>query len=166
MIIQEYNFPNFEEIQKLEKKANKEGSGIKAEDLKGFWKFQYVYKRGAATIDNISSSLLQTLCASLELKNYLVQDELATFEIRNSIKFGILSIVFSGNAYLKGYRPLLNFYFKKLHIKVFNIPIIDKPLEEISHPKMPFFSFIAPGENKKWVCARGKGGGLAIWIKG
>lgn len=166
MIIQEYKFPNYEEIQKLEKKANKEGSGIEASDLEGFWKFQYVYRKGSMIIDNISSSLLQILCASLELKNYIIQDDLPTFEISNSIKFGILSIVFSGNAYLKGSRPLLNFYFKNLYIKVFNIPIFDKSLKETSPQKMPFFSFIALGENKKWVCARGKGGGLAIWIKG
>ena len=166
MIINEYNFPGFEEISKLEKMANKEGSGINAEDLLGFWKFQYVYKKGVAVIDNVSSSFLQILYASLELKENKTQDSSSAFEIKNSIKFGFLSIEFTGKAQLKGSRPLLNFYFENLLIKILNITIINQSLPETDSKKTPFFSLIALGENKKWLCARGKGGGIAIWIKG
>tara|TARA_Y100000589_G_scaffold287723_1_gene288691 strand:+ start:145 stop:645 length:501 start_codon:yes stop_codon:yes gene_type:complete len=164
MIIKDYNFPNFQEIKNLEKIANKDGSGIHFEDLLGFWKFQYVYKKGDTSIDNISSSILQVLSASLKLSKSIGQNDELTFDISNSIKFGILSIHFTGKAYLKGNRPLLPFYFENLLIKVLNIPLINKSLKNIEPKKRPFFSLIALGEGKKWLCARGKGGGLAIWI--
>ncbi len=166
MIIKEYNFPNFDEIKTLEKLANKDGSGVQFEDLLGFWKFQYVYKKGDISIDNVSSSILQVLSGSLELSKSIGQNDVPTFEISNSIKFGVLSINFSGKAYLKGNRPLLIFYFEQLLIKFLNIPIINTSLKNTDPKKRPFFSLIALGEEKKWLCARGKGGGLAIWIKG
>ena len=166
MIIKEYNFPDFDEIKNLEKIANRDGSGIQFDDLLGFWKFQYVYKRGDTSIDNVSSSILQVLSASLKLSKSIGQNNEPTFEISNSIKFGVLSIKFSGKAYLKGTRPLLPFYFEQLFIKILNIPIINTSLKNTDPKKRPFFSLIALGKEKKWLCARGKGGGLAIWISG
>ena len=118
MIIKEYSFPNFDEIKNLEKIANKDGSGIQFDDLLGFWKFQYVYKKGDTSIDNVSSSILQVLSASLKLSKSIGQNNEPTFQISNSIKFGVLSINFSGKAYLKGTRPLLPFYFEQLLIKI------------------------------------------------
>jgi len=166
MITKEYGFPNFDEIKNLEKIANKDGSCIQYEDLLGYWKFQYVYKKGDTSIDNLSSSILQVLSASLKLGKSTGQNDQPTFEISNSIKFGVLSINFSGKAYLKGTRPLLIFYFEQLLINFLNIPIVDISLKNTDPKKRPFFSLIALGEGKKWLCARGKGGGLAIWIKG
>ena len=165
MIIKDYSIPDFDEILKLEKSANKIGSGINAQDLEGFWKFQYVYKKGDTKIDNISSSILQILCASLTLNDYIIENKFPSFNISNSIKFGLLSIEFTGRAYLKGSRPILPFYFERLIISILNISIINKSINKIDSKKMPFFSLISLGDNKKWLCARGKGGGLAIWIK-
>ncbi len=166
MLIKEYSFPNFDEIKNLEKIANKDGSGIQFEDLLGFWKFQYVYKKGDTSIDNVSSSILQVLSASLKLSKSIEQNKESTFEIRNSIKFGLLSINFEGKAYLKGSRPLLPFYFEQLLIKFLDIPLIRTSLKNIEPKNRPFFSLIALGKGKNWLCARGKGGGLAIWVKG
>jgi len=165
MIIKEYSFPDFNEIKNLEKIANKDGSGIQFDDLLGLWKFQYVYKKGDKSIDNVSSSILQVLSASLKLSKSTGLNNEPTFEISNSIKFGVLSINFFGKAYLKGTRPLLPFYFEQLLIKILNIPIINTSLKNTDPKKRPFFSLIALGVEKKWLCARGKGGGIAIWIK-
>ena len=158
--------PNHREIKDLEKIANKDGSGISSDELVGSWKFQYVWKKGSDSIDNISSSILQVLSASLKLTiSELKEEELPVFEIKNSIQFGILSIVFFGKAFLKGSRPLLYFYFKNLYIKVGNFNLFNKTLKEMEISKMPFFSLIAIDNKKEWLCARGKGGGLAIWIR-
>ena len=165
MIVNEYKFPNFDDIKNLEKTANKDGSGIQFEDLLGFWKFQFVYKKGETSLDNVSSSILQVLSASLKLSKSIGQNDEPSFEIINSIKFGVVSINFVGKAYLKGTRPLLFFYFEQLLIKFLNIPLIKTPLKNIDPKKRPFFSLIALGEVNNWLCARGKGGGLAIWIK-
>ena len=155
MIIKEYSFPNFDEIKNLEKIANKDGSGIQFEDLLGYWKFQYVYKKGDTSIDNLSSSILQVLSASLKLSKSKGQNDTPTFDIRNSIKFGVFSIDFTGKAYLKGTRPLLPFYFERLLIRFLNIPLINTSLKNIDPKKRPFFSLIALGKEKKMVmCSR------------
>ena len=172
MLIKEYKFPDFEEILKLEKISNKSGSGITYEDLVGLWRFQYVWKKGDTTRDNISSSLLQILYGSLELSkvsqneiNKNNTDLLPCYEIKNSINFGILSVTFIGKAYLKGIRPILLFYFSNLSIKLIKITVFYKSFKKPDLKNMPFFSFIAIEKNKKWMCARGKGGGIAIWVK-
>jgi len=165
--MQDYRIPEFNEILNLEKKSFKEGSGIFQEKIIGKWRFKYVWKKSEQNADNISSSLLQVLSASLELSEIDSdgEDEGKDLEIINSVKFGLLSIVFKGKAFLKGKRPLLFFYFQKFFLKIGNFEIIEKSINKIDDKKMPFFSLIGVDLNKRWLCARGKGGGLAIWIK-
>jgi len=165
MNIQDYTLPDFEEILSLEKKSFKEGSGISYESLIGKWKFCNVWKKGERKVDNISSSLLQVLSANLELSKKEFEGEFPSFEIRNSISFGLISINFSGKAFLKGSRPLLTFNFEKLLLKLASMKIFETPLKEQEIKKMPFFSLIAMDQNTHWMCARGKGGGIAIWVK-
>ena len=157
------DLPDFDEIKRLEKISQKEGSGIVYEQLLGVWKFQSVRKKSSDQIDNISSSLLQVLSAKLELKKKTPED-LLNFEIKNSINFGLVNIIFSGSASLKGIRPLLIFYFENFKINVGNFSIINKSLEKPEDRKMPFFSLIEISKKGNWLCARGRGGGLAIWI--
>ena len=42
---------------------------------------------------------------------------------------------------------------------------VNKPLKKPEEKQMPFFSLIAISKENNWMCARGRGGGLAIWIK-
>ena len=158
-------FPEYEEIKNLENISKKDGSGIGYEDLIGIWKFKFVWKKGSATIDNIASSILQVLSAKLELKRNNSQNSSFDFLIKNSISFGILSIIFCGEASLKGSRPLLSFLFEKLIINIGNFTLVNKPLKTLEKKEMPFFSLIAISKENNWMCARGRGGGLAIWIK-
>ena len=161
MILDEYKLPEYKEIKNLETTSKKDGSGIRYENLIGTWKFNYVWKKGSEEIDNISSSILQVLSAKLELKKNNGVD----FKIKNSISFGILSIIFCGQASLKGTRPLLPFFFEYLTINLGKFTILHKPLKKPEEKRMPFFALIAISEENNWMCARGKGGGLAIWIK-
>ena len=165
MIIGEKNLPQYTEIKNLESISKKDGSGIGYEDLIGIWKFKYVWKKGSEEIDNISSSVLQVLTAKLELEKNNSQNNNIDFKIKNSISFGILSIIFYGQASLKGTRPLLPFFFENLIINIGNFTLINKPLKKPEEKQMPFFSLIAISKENKWMCARGRGGGLAIWIK-
>ena len=157
-------FPEIEELKQLEKNSKKEGSGILYEELLGIWKFQYVWGKGSDEIKNIPSSILQVLSAKLELKKKDIEDQ-TNFEIKNSINFGLLNISFIGRAKLKGIRPLLIFYFENLIINIGNISIIQKKLKKPEDKKMPFFSLIGLNIKDNWMCARGRGGGLAVWIK-
>jgi len=158
------DFPDIKELKLLEKNSQKNGSGISNEELLGKWKFQYVWGKDSDEVKNIPSSILQVLSARLELKRKNIEDQLH-FEIRNSINLGLLNIVFTGKAELKGLRPLLTFYFEELIISISNFPILNKKLKKPEDKKMPFFSLIGISTKDKWMCARGRGGGLAVWIK-
>ena len=165
MILDAKNLPKYSEIISLESISKKDGSGIGYEDLIGTWKFNSVWKKGSEEIDNISSSILQVLSAKLEFKKSHSQNKNIDFRIKNSISFGILSINFCGQASLKGTRPLLPFFFENLIINIGNFTLINKPLKIPTEKQMPFFSLIAISKENNWMCARGRGGGLAIWIK-
>ena len=158
------DFPGIKELKLLEKNSQKNGSGIVYEELLGIWKFHYVWGKESDEIKKISSSILQVLSAKLELKKKNKKDQL-NFEIKNSINFGLLNIIFIGSAELKGLRPLLTFYFEELKISIGNFLIFYKELKKPVDKKMPFFSLIGISTKDKWMCARGRGGGLAIWVK-
>ena len=157
-------FPEINEIKLLEKNSQKNGSGIVYEELLGIWKLKCVWGKESDEIKNISSSILQVLSARLELKSKNKVDQI-NFEIKNSINFGLLNITFLGTAELNGLRPLLAFYFKELKISINNFPIFNKELKKPEDKKMPFFLLVGISTKDKWFCARGRGGGLAIWIK-
>ena len=157
-------FPDINEIKLLEKNSQKNGSGILYEELLGIWKFKYVWGKESDEIKNIPSSILQVLSARLELKSKNKEDQI-NYEIKNSINFGLLKITFIGSAELKGLRPLLAFYFEKLKISISSFPVFNKELKKPEEKKMPFFSLVGISTKDNWLCARGRGGGLAIWVK-
>ena len=165
MTLEAKKLPQYTEIKNLESISKKDGSGIEYEDLIGTWKFNSVWKKGSKEIDNISSSILQVLSAKLELKKTNSQNNIVDYQIKNSVSFGILSIIFFGQASLKGTRPLLPFFFENLIINIGSLTLVNKPLKKTDENQMPFFSLIAISKENNWMCARGKGGGLAIWIK-
>ena len=159
------NIPSLEKLLELEKKARLEGSGIEYDALLGLWKFHSVWKQGSDQEDSISSTLLQVLSASLELKKETqdLQEEL--FTIANSIQLGLLSLRFSGIANLERKQPLLPFSFNCIEIKLASLIILKRSLPTSEPKKRPFFALIAIDSNGKWLSARGKGGGLALWKK-
>jgi len=158
------DFPDIKEIKILEKNSQKNGSGILYEELLGIWKFKYVWGKDSNEIKNIPSSILQVLSARLELKSKNKEDRI-NYKIKNSINFGLLNISFIGRAELKGLRPLLVFYFEELKIRISNLTIINKELKKPEDKKMPFFSLVGISTQNNWLCARGRGGGLAVWVK-
>ena len=156
--------PGILEIKQLEKNSQKQGTGITYEDLLGIWKLKFVWKQNSDDMDNLSSSILQVLSAKLELRKESEVDEI-NFKINNSINFGLLDFVFSGKASLKGSRPILLFYFENFKVNIGKFSILKKSLKKPEEKKFPFFSLISLSKKDNWMCARGKGGGLAIWIK-
>ena len=165
MVENKINLPSLEKLLELEKKARGEGSGIEYESLLGLWKFNLVWKQGSDKEDSISSTLLQVLSASLELKKDIQDPEKELFTIANSIQFGLLSLRFSGKANLERKQPLLSFSFDYIQIKLASLIILNKILPKPEKSKRPFFALIALDSNGKWLSARGKGGGLALWKK-
>ena len=87
------------------------------------------------------------------------------FTIANAIKFGLLTLRFSGYANLERKQPLLPFSFDCIQIKLASLTILNRSLPVPDQKKRPFFALIAIDQNGKWLSARGKGGGLALWIE-
>tara|TARA_Y100001968_G_scaffold325436_1_gene366668 strand:- start:235 stop:738 length:504 start_codon:yes stop_codon:yes gene_type:complete len=159
------DLPSLNKLKELEKSARVKGSGIKFKSLLGLWKFNSVWKQGSDTTDSISSTLLQVLSASLELKISSENQEDEQFIIDNSIKFGLLKIRFSGYANLERKQPLLSFAFDCIQVSIVSLTIFKRSLPVPEVKKRPFFALIAIDSDKKWLSARGKGGGLALWVK-
>ena len=156
------NIPPHQKLLELEKISRKDGSGIESESLIGLWKFVSVWKKGEEKEDPIASSLLRIFSASLEI----TKDQSNQFGISNYINFGLLSIRFSGAGNLKGKQPLLPFFFEYIELKAASSILLSQSLKIPEESKMPFFGLIAMGKDGKWLSARGRGGGLALWVKG
>ena len=165
MDVNKMDLPSLDKLKELEKSARIEGSGIEYDSLLGLWKFNSVWKQGSDTEDSISSTLLQVLSASLELKKDIQNPEEEKFTIANAIRFGLLTLRFSGFANLERKQPLLPFTFDCIQIKLASITILNRSLPTPDQKKRPFFALIAIDPKGKWLSARGKGGGLALWIQ-
>jgi len=159
------NLPDKEKLLELEKLANSQGSGIEFDSLIGNWKFITVWKEGTDKEDSVFSSLLRVFSANLELKKILSIDQQLKFSITTSIQFGIVSIEFSGNGYLKGHQPCLPFFLNLIELKSGSSILLSKSLKEPLEKEKSFFALIASGENGRWLSARGQGGSLILWLK-
>tara|TARA_Y100001968_G_scaffold310398_1_gene331286 strand:- start:640 stop:1266 length:627 start_codon:yes stop_codon:yes gene_type:complete len=157
--------PEKETLITLEKIAEVQGSGIEFDSLTGNWKFVSVWMTGTDAKDSIISSLLRVFSAKLELKNDLSIENLLRFSISTSIQFGILSIKFSGNGYLKGHRPYLPFSLNLIELKSGSNVLLSKSLEEPLKKEKSFFALIASEKSGNWLSARGQGGALILWLK-
>ena len=158
--------PDTRELLKLEKTAKIEGSGIESDSLLGNWKFLSVWKKDTeGEGDSIFSSLLRVFSANLEIKKSISIKDLLNFSITASIKFGIMSIEFAGNGYLKGEQPILPFFFNLIELKLGSNILLSRSIEEPLEKGKSFFALIATGESDRWLSARGQGGSLILWLK-
>ena len=155
--------PSLKKLIELEKTAKVEGSRIDFDPLLGLWKFHSVWKQGSDKEDYISSTLLKVFSAKLELKRNTQNPEKNIITIANSIQFGLLSLRFSGMANLERKQPLLVFSFDFIQINLASLIILKRSIPKPEKEKRPFFALIAIDSNGKWLSARGKGGGLALW---
>ena len=159
------DLPSLNKLKEFEKRARIEGSGIEFNSLLGLWKFNSVWKQGSDTKDTISSTLLQVFSASLELKKDKHNSEKERFTIANAIKFGLLNLRFSGYANLERKQPILPFSFNCIQIKLASMTILKRSLPASDQKNRPFFALIAIDPDGMWLSARGKGGGLALWVR-
>ena len=160
-----FSIPELSTLIDLEVRAKKEGNVINFDNLMGSWKFIKVWKKTTDLDDYFSSYLLRLFEATLHL---IERDDLNNefpLRITNSIQFGTLSLRFSGNCNLKGKQPLLNFYFEDIELSFGPKLIYRKTLDIPQSNKRPFFALVALDNKNKWLAARGRGGGLALWVK-
>jgi hypothetical protein len=94
-------------------------------------------------------------------------------EIGNQVQLGSIFLQLTGPAKYLGKKNLLAFDFSQMQISLFNRVVYNQPIRSgkvqgedfYSQPiaKLPFFAFFMITENA--IAARGRGGGLALWIR-
>lgn len=93
--------------------------------------------------------------------------------VTNQLQIGPLSICFTGPARYPGKKNLLAFDFTQLEVRCFGLRVFRGAIaaKKYKHQsfaarsisKLPFFAFFTATED--YIAARGRGGGLAIWVR-
>ncbi len=160
-----FSLPSFQQLLELEKTAKEKGSKIEIESLIGSWKFYSVWQKGKDNQDSLSSLILRLISANLDLLLDKKDEESMPLVIINSVKFILISIKFLGRAELIGDQPRLSFFFDFLEVRFGKIPLFNSSIDVPQKKDRPFFSLIALDEEGKWLASRGRGGGMAVWLK-
>ncbi|MBW4616229.1 MAG: hypothetical protein KME21_23735 [Desmonostoc vinosum HA7617-LM4] len=94
-------------------------------------------------------------------------------EVANQVQFGSVLTKLTGPGQYLGKKNLLAFNFTHIQISLFNRVVYDKPFSKAkaqtdnfyNQPiaKLPFFAFFLITE--EFIAARGRGGGLALWVR-
>lgn len=104
--------------------------------------------------------------------------------LSNAVALGALELRFEGEGRLRGRRPLLEFQFDQLIVRWGETVLLRRSLPAPDPRRRPFFALIAassPADSASpaaeaadagaapagmaWLAARGRGGGLALWLR-
>ncbi len=165
--------PDAEELLELERRARHQGSGLEASDLVGIWRLDQVWGKASRQPSALSGALLRGLGARLEIA---AGNAAQSLRLTNAVNLGAVELRFEGEGELRGRRPLLRFWFERMQLRVASRVLWERALERPEPHRLPFFALIAssrrhrgePGEAggsaPDWLAARGRGGGLALWL--
>ena len=159
------NIPDKNRLIELEKVAKNQGSGINFDSLIGDWKFVSIWKKDIDEEDAVFSSLLRVFSANIVFKKVGSTTPIPNFSVIATIRFGLLTIEFSGSGYLTGKQPLLKFFLNLIEFKLGSNVLLRRSLEEQKRRKKSYFTLIALGKNGEWLSARGQAGAVVIWLK-
>ena len=151
---------NAETILALEQTARSQGSEIEPASLEGVWRLKQTWTREGNRPSPGTDVLLRSLGAQFSLSG--IDDG---WQIVNQVSLGALSLRFEGPATLSGPRPLLLFHFHTVELRLGNLSLLNRSIPEPPRQRQPFFALIATTADGQWLTARGRGGGLALWMK-
>jgi hypothetical protein len=164
-------FPNGTDLLAAERLSRQKGSGLTPESLEATWRLDQLWgKQRSAPPMATTAALLRSLKATLCIRP---GPEPTSLRIHNSIQLGTLQLHFEGPGQLTGKRPLLVFWFEQLEVRLGPWLLIQRALPKPAETKWPFFALISSGTTgsstrdikgkERWLAARGRGGGLALW---
>ena len=156
MVIKQPDGPS---LLALERQVRERGTALEAAALQGSWRLQQVWSKGASASSPLSNWALQGLRARLVLEHLHGQQ----LRVSNAVNLGPLELRFIGEGHLKGRRPLLMFSFQTMTIKAWGGYLVKRTLPAPTPKRFPFFALIALSPDG-WLAARGRGGGLALWM--
>lgn len=157
--------PSGKEVLDLEQRSRRQGSQLTTADLVGCWRLHQLWSKSQAQPNPTTATLLRGLQASLSIDAGSAADD--ALSVRNSVQLGALQLCFSGHGELRGARPLLQFWFTKLELRLGRHVLWQQAITRLPEPRRrPFFALIARTGNgdSGWLLARGRGGGLALWV--
>jgi len=150
--------PTGADLLALERLARRQGTALEVKALIGCWQLQQIWPRGAATPAAFSGTLLRSVGARLEIS----AGEADGLILCNAVSLGPLALCFHGPGWLTGGRPLLQFRFERLELRLAGRTLLQRPIPSPAPQRLPFFALIAR-DPSGWLAARGRGGGLALW---
>ncbi len=164
--------PDALELLERERRSRREGSGLAPRDLVGSWRLERIWSKGSLRPATVSAAVLRGLAARLRLELDEAAGEQGSMLLVNSVRLGALELRFEGTGRLQGRRPLLVFGFDRLKLLLGERILIERPLPPADPRRPPFFALIAAvrpsasaaKESRGWLAARGRGGGLALWL--
>jgi hypothetical protein len=83
-------------------------------------------------------------------------------EIGNQVQLGSILLKLTGPAKYLGKKNLLAFDFNQMQISLFTRVVYNRPIRSGKTQTIDFDNFLV---TEDFIAARGRGGGLAIWIK-
>ncbi|MFQ4135861.1 hypothetical protein PGN35_006030 [Nodosilinea sp. PGN35] len=156
-----------------ERQAKAERRQFFPEDLLGTWRLRFTapqkpaYKAGNP--QGRGFYLPRVAIATLGFSH----DDEGQLTIQNQLQVGPTRLRFTGPAKLLPKKNLLAFDFVRLQVLAGGLTVVNLPLRSkaakagdfaaTSVAKLPFFSFFAAQEG--YIAARGRSGGLALWVK-
>jgi len=177
--------PSGDELQALEQVARRKGSGLESGHLTGHWRLERVWSRGQRQPSTLAGVALRALGASLRIEAEAntepnTQPDAGPnngpntgpdpapkphprLKLTNAVMLGPLERRFLGPGWLEGRRPLLRFQFDQLEIRAGQRLLLQRSLPAPDPRRGAFFALIASGAEGRWLAARGRSGGLAVW---
>jgi hypothetical protein len=177
--------PSGDELQALEQVARRKGSGLESGHLTGLWRLERVWSRGQLQPSPLAGVALRALGASLRIEAEAntepnTQPDAGPnngpntgpdsglrphpgLKLTNAVMLGPLELRFQGPGWLEGRRPLLRFQFDQLEIRAGQRLLLQRSLPAPDPRRGAFFALIACGAKGRWLAARGRSGGLAVW---
>jgi len=162
---QAQDLPDGAALLELERQVRHSGSGLTADQLAGVWRLQQVWPRSGSRPTGFAAALLRGLEAALEIQPAAAADHLA---LVNRVCLGPIELRFEGEGVLEGRRPLLGFGFDRCRLRAGERDLFSRSLPAPDPRRRPFFALIGSGAalgGTTWLAARGRGGGLALWIR-
>lgn len=155
--------PEGPRVLELERLARRHGSGIGAAEVTGPWELHHLWSKGQATPQTSQAALLRLLGARLTISPGDRPGD--PLQLCNSVRLGAVELRFLGWGRLVGRRPLLQFGFEQLELRLGPRQLLQRSLPAAEPRRQPFFALIAAGSDDRgrWLLARGRGGGLACW---
>jgi hypothetical protein len=160
----------------IEKEAKKTRQRYLTESLIGDWQLYFSTSGKVRPSDRQRSGFYWPKLFPAQISFHSSAEEGASdsapLSIHNQIRLGQLELTLSGAARYLEQKSLLAFDFTQIQLRLFGKTLYHgkfpgrtsaTPFSEIPINKLAFFSFFCIRD--RWIAARGRGGGLAIWVK-